>query len=434
MKVFKMLHSLTKSIFCLGLLSLLTACQSLSLSETGTTKKPLNPLVDGPFDQTNAEGYRALFNGKDLKNWVNINGHDTTWTVKDRMIMCTGKPICMLRTKKMYENFILELQWQHLKRVSNAGVFVWTGATPAIGQPFLKGIEIQIMAGHHASWYTSDGDIFPTWGATMVPAHPRWRQRSFPTEKRINPVPQWNHFKMVCVDGNISLHVNGKLVNQAIGCHPRVGYIALESEGGPINFKDIVIKELPPSQTRPTPDEISKQDQGYVNLYTSLKLKQWQITQQNKKHWNARGWMIHHDGQGDILWHKKKYHNFSLYTDFKWQGKAKALSKLQDDLAGAIFLKTDKQTVGIQLHAKGKSGTISYNTNRPAAPASQNADRRVTSWNRLEITKINQHITVKINGKVVNENINLKNIQASQIGIFSNSKMSFGNILLKELP
>ena len=38
----------------------------------------------------------------------------TTFTVRDDMIVSTGKPTGKLRTERMYENFIMELEWRHM--------------------------------------------------------------------------------------------------------------------------------------------------------------------------------------------------------------------------------------------------------------------------------------------------------------------------------
>ena len=51
-----------------------------------------------------------LFNGKDLKGWVNVNCAPDTFTVRDGVIVCTGKPIGVMRTERHYENFVLELE------------------------------------------------------------------------------------------------------------------------------------------------------------------------------------------------------------------------------------------------------------------------------------------------------------------------------------
>ena len=43
----------------------------------------------------------------------------------------------------------------------------------------------------------------------------------------------------------IRLTVNGEEVSGGAECNPKTGYICLESEGSPIEFRNIKIKELP---------------------------------------------------------------------------------------------------------------------------------------------------------------------------------------------
>ena len=61
------------------------------------------------------DGFRPLFNGKDLSNWVDVTVHEDTFSVRDGVIYCTGKPTGVMRTDRHYENFILELEWRHLR-------------------------------------------------------------------------------------------------------------------------------------------------------------------------------------------------------------------------------------------------------------------------------------------------------------------------------
>ena len=74
--------------------------------------------------QSDQEPFRPLFNGRNLDGWVPVNTAPSTWNVADGMLICSGKPIGELRTEKMYQNFILELEWRHMKPRGNAGVFV----------------------------------------------------------------------------------------------------------------------------------------------------------------------------------------------------------------------------------------------------------------------------------------------------------------------
>lgn len=91
----------------------------------------------------------SLFNGKDLDGWVNVNTSPETWSVVDGVIVCTGLPIGVMRSAKQYENFILEIEWKHMKAGGNSGVFVWSEGTPFMrnGKPrrLTKGVEVQML-------------------------------------------------------------------------------------------------------------------------------------------------------------------------------------------------------------------------------------------------------------------------------------------------
>ena len=196
---------------------------------------------------TDSEGFAPLFNGQNLSGWVNVNGAEDTWRAEDGMIRSTGKPICLLRTEQAYENFILELEWRHQDPNGNAGLFVWADALPAVGTPFARAIELQVMLGLETPNYTSEGDVFAIWGAVMTPdrPHPQGWQRCLPSEARTKGAGEWNHYRVTCLDGQVSLEVNGKKVSGGFDCNPRRGYICLEAEGSPIDFRNLRIKELP---------------------------------------------------------------------------------------------------------------------------------------------------------------------------------------------
>ena len=139
------------------------------------------------------ESWRPLFNGKDLSGWVIVNVAPSTFSARDGMIVSTGKPTGTLRTERMYENFVMELDWRHMQAGGNAGVFIWGDPLTYVGQPFSRGVEVQVLDGRNSATYTSHGDVFPIWGATMKPdrPHPGGSQRCLPSEMRCKPSPEW---------------------------------------------------------------------------------------------------------------------------------------------------------------------------------------------------------------------------------------------------
>jgi hypothetical protein len=69
-------------------------------------------------------------------------------------------------------------------------------------------------------------------------------RRSFPSEDRSKDMTEWNHYYIRAINGEVRLWVNGKEVSGGNECTPRTGYICLESEGSPVEFRNLKIREL----------------------------------------------------------------------------------------------------------------------------------------------------------------------------------------------
>ena len=267
--------------------------------------------------QAAEEGFVSLFNGRDLTGWTNVNCAPETWTVQDGNIHCTGKPVGALRTLRHYENFIIEAEWRHLSSGGNSGMFMWGTPISAPGVPFLRGIEVQVLdhgyatqfekeTGKKSDWFTTHGDVFPIHGATMKPLAPNRGDRSFPTEERSKPSPQWNHYRVVASNGVLRLSVNGKEVSGGDECNYRKGYLALESEGAPVEFRNLRIKELP--STNPDPKMIAPLDPGWRSLYNGVDLRGWRNADAAKTRWVANDWRLALKSGADATKH-------TLWTD-----------------------------------------------------------------------------------------------------------------------
>jgi hypothetical protein len=57
-----------------------------------------------------------------------------------------------------------------------------------------------------------------------------------------NPPGEWNRYDIVCEGDSIQLTVNGVLQNKGAGANPPSGAICLQSEGSPIQFRNIYLK------------------------------------------------------------------------------------------------------------------------------------------------------------------------------------------------
>jgi hypothetical protein len=294
---------------------------------------PLALAADPPPGvKADVDGFVPLFNGKDLTGWVPVNvatgTASDTFTVKDGMIHCTGLPTGVMRTERMYENFVVELEWRHMVPGRNSGFFLFSDALTSKGVPFSRGLEVQILdgPGHPQRNYTTQGDLFPIHGATAKPDNPgKWAGRSYPTEDRTKPSPEWNHYRVEAINGNVTLAVNGKVVNSTKDVSPRKGYLCLESEGGVVHFRNLRIKELPPSDKLDA-KHVATADEGFKSLYTGIDLTGWVVDDRIKREWVPKDWTLHFEPApivggiplGDSsLRSQNKYKALELILDFR---------------------------------------------------------------------------------------------------------------------
>jgi hypothetical protein len=435
----------------------------LSITTIGVLGSVYNSIAFIPNEIQDENGFVALFNGRNLDGWVNVNGAPETYFVRDNMIVTSGIPNGMLRTEKQYQNYILELEWRHTKEKGNAGLFIHSDDLPPVGRPFTRAVEIQIMDGN-------GGDIFPIQGATMTPwkLHP-WG-RSLPIENRNNPSGQWNHYRVESRDGTVILTVNGKVVNWGYHANPRKGYICLEAEGSEAHFRNIRLKELPGEM--PNPAVTAKTARSFRQLYNGNDLREWKLAPGSEGHWSPEGWILNYDGQSEAesrddkdLWTKDEFRNFCLIVDWR-QTKKPTVEEVPVILPdGSYSLNENGEQLTVPVNDAGDSGIYirgdskcqfniwnwpvgsgeiyGYRTDENMPPSVRkgatpilNADRIPGEWNRFEITVIDDWVTCVLNGKTVINEVRLPGMpEKGPIGLqHHGDSIQFANIYIKELP
>jgi len=327
------------------------------------------------------DGFVPLFNGKDLTGWHNVSGPAETWTARDGLIVCLGKPICVLRTARQYENFILELEWKHLHAKGNSGLFVWSDPVTAKGQPFTRAIECQILDGHESESYTSHGDVFAIHGATMKPdrPHPGGWARCLPSERRSKPAGEWNHYRVTCREGVLKLAVNGKEVSGGFEINPRKGYICLESEGSEVHFRNIRIKELPPAREPLKPEQVAALDEGFEALFKGLDLRGWRAAKDGEPGWKASDWTLAFDGKGKPIESEREVGDCVVIADWRWKSKP--------------------NSPGIPVDVRGA-----------LRAAKVECDALPDDWNRAVITVSGGRVSLELNGKKVADKVDAPGI------------------------
>ena len=373
-------------------------------------------LLSIGFSQAQAQedGFKSLFNGKDLAGWVNVNCAPSTWYVKDGMIITTGKPVGYLRTDRQYENFILEFEWFHAPNpkgsVGNSGMFVWGDPIPAMGTGYTRSIEVQVLVNllykdkkTGLPTATSHGDLFSIWGAKCKPdrPHPTGAERCLPSENLCKGEYEWNHYRVNANNGVLKLAVNGKEVSGVSESNPRKGYLALESEGSECRFKNIKIRELP--STNPKAEEVCDLDKGLVSLFTGLDLAGWKATDEHKAHWKMNDGILSYDGKhkGELtLLSEKTYGDFELVCDWRLAAPGEC----------AIYVRGSKREVALK------------------------SDKKIGGWNRSILHLKGDRATLRTNGVIVRENVQLKELPASgPIALASDTAVQFRNVFIREL-
>ncbi len=405
-----------------------------------------------------------LFNGRDLANWVPVNVAPDTFSVRDGVIVDSGRPTGLLRTTAMYENFIAEFEWRHLVSGGNSGFFIWADGLPSTGTPFPLGIEIQILDNGYSAkgkneWYTTHGDIFPVNGARLTLAgriSPNGA-RSFPMEERSLAAPAWNHYRIVANHGSIELSVNGKAVTTAHDAQPRKGYLMFEAEGSECQFRNFRFESLPSTQASDA--QTARAADGFLPLFNGVDLRNWRVSERAAARWQTPGDLLE-TGQSDdgvsllgaesALWTERDWGDVQLICDWRWKQSPESAA------AGGGILLRGSPTHGLLLASGLYTGRVAEGS-LPAEHGQLDIEKTSADaalwnaalvpagrWNRLELSLQGQRVTANVNGQLVLDDRPWSNLPATgPIGLLPSggdtaagdqaTTLQLRNVLIREL-
>jgi hypothetical protein len=176
-------------------------------------------------DEKVEEGFTRLDNGKDLTGFKTQGGKEGTFTVKEGVIDVSGNPSGYFYTEKSYKNYTLKFDWKFLKD-GNSGTLVHITGDHKV---WPKCIEVQGMQKDH-------GNIFAIGGAKGT------FKKDAKAQKEAIKIGEWNTTEIISKDGNLTAKINGVEVSSGKG-ELSEGPIGWQSEGSPLQFKNIRIKE-----------------------------------------------------------------------------------------------------------------------------------------------------------------------------------------------
>ncbi len=190
----------------------------------------------------------VLWNGRDFDGWKRVVSDpaadvDEIWQVRDGVIFCSGAVNGYLRTAETYRDYHLHVEWRWPDEPTNSGVLLHASQPDQVWPPC---IECQLKASNAGDFVLMNGT-----GLTVDGVLRQNPNRQFvvivkksPTSEK--PAGQWNSYDIHCQGDSIRCLVNGVLQNEGTAAVPSFGYIGLQSEGGPIEFRNIYLIPLEP--------------------------------------------------------------------------------------------------------------------------------------------------------------------------------------------
>lgn len=230
------------ALICLGCLVL------PQFHQTGCTSEP-NQLSE----QEQQQGFKLLFNGKDLSGWQ----HSGNWKVEDGIISRAGKGGSLVyETELVPDNFELKFEWK-VGEGSNSGVYYRPGQ-----------YEYQILDNNKHL----DGKNPRTSAASIYFCLP-------PSHDATRPVGDWNMGRIVCQGTVIQHWLNGEKVIDLDYTDPRYAWhvellanrggdladrgakLSLQDHGDPVWYRGIKMRSIPDSEklkrSEVKPEEVS---------------------------------------------------------------------------------------------------------------------------------------------------------------------------------
>lgn len=433
---------------------LVKATGKLEGQESEYDKEMVNKYLAGiPAD----EGFRPMFNGKDLKGWQGLVENpvarskmkktdlerkqaeadvmvSSNWSVKDGCIWFngSGNNLCSI---KEYGDFEMMVDWK-ISKAGDSGIYLR-------GSP-----QVQI-------WDTSRVEVGARVGSGGL--YNNQKNPAKPLKVADNQVGEWNTFRIVMIGEKVSVWLNGELVvenvtmenywDRTIPIFPK-GAIELQAHGTDLAFRDIYVREISEKEYNLTPEEKSE---GFVAIFNGRSLDNWVG---NKKSYLVQDGMIvvkPSDDSGGNLYTEKEYADFIFRFEFQLTPAANNGLGIRTPLTG------DAAYVGMELQILDDTAPV-YANLQPyqyhgsvygVIPARRGFLNPVGEWNYEDVKIQGTKISITLNGTVIvdgdiagprdngtmdkNDHPGLRNL-SGHIGFLGHgSELKFKNIRIKDL-
>ena len=361
------------------------------------------------------DGWKSLFNGKNLRGWVKLNGNAEYRVEKGELVGVStlNTPNTFLATEQEYGDFILELEYKVDEGV-NSGVQIRSHSKPEYKNGTVYGYQCEIDPAAFCGGIYDEARSGWLYSLADVPQ----AQSAF---KR----GEWNKMRVEAVGESVRVWLNGMPTADILCDKDMSGFIALqvhtigsntELAGRTIRWRNVRIKtenleqELSPEietipQRNHIHNTISSREaaEGWALLWNGKDMSGWKSNSDKDFH---KGWVCE-DGvlsikaqssAGDIIT-ERKYHNFELSIDFKFTEGANSGIKYFIGENGSVGC--EFQILDDERHPDANRG---FNGNRRLGslydiiPAQGWAHTRKGDWNTARIVVKGEKVEHWLNG------------------------------------
>ncbi|MEO6001242.1 MAG: DUF1080 domain-containing protein [Chitinophagaceae bacterium] len=381
-----------------------------------------------------------LLNGKNLDGWytfIKDRGRDkdpkAVFTVKDKLLHVSGEEWGCMTTNKEFENYklVVEYKWgvkasgeRSDKARDNGILFHSTGTDGAYSGTWMHSIECNVIEGGTGDFIVV-GDGSNQFTLTAPVAHEKqngsylfqpggelvtvnggrinwegrdleWKDvKGFRGKNDVdNPVGEWNRLECIAKGNELSIYLNGTLVNHAINVKPGKGRLQIQSVGAEIFYRRFDVT--------PLSADSSFIPQGYKQLFNGKNMSGWKI-HGTEKWYVDNGELVCESGPDKkygYLSTDKEYKNFILDLNFKQEANGNSGVFIRSTIKGINITGWQVEVAPLDLHTGGIYESGAGGRGWLIQPGAENEKGlRQGEWNHMRMKVVGGEITTWLNGK-----------------------------------
>jgi serine/threonine protein kinase len=350
------------------------------------------------LNRRSAEWVR-LFNGSDLAGWRAVAQGNAdaaqTWSVRNGVLVCSGRPNGYLHTHRSYRNYVLRFDWRYPREGAPADELkINSGCLVHIQLPhkiWPRSVEVQGLNRDH-------GRIFGVDGAKGTFD---FNSNSLLTARR--PLGEWNTTEIVCQDGAVTSNVNGVRIGAGTADLTE-GPIGFQSEGAEIHFRNIEVRESGSFAANPKPEppaapaSLAKPAGRQLVLFDGKDLSAWMHVDRQPAKWKVGKGFFVIAGGGNLMSREQFAGDHQIHVEFWIPGRPADAKKPNQKRGNSAKEKgQDRGNSGVFVQGRYEIQILdSYGSNPPtkqdcgalygqAAPL-VNACKSPGTWQSMDIT------------------------------------------------